>query len=88
MIGVSCHRMEELLAAEREGADFAVFSPVFQPISKGSYLPPVGLDALRRATRSVNIPVYALGGIDKSNAASCIAAGAVGVAGISLFQGA
>jgi thiamine-phosphate pyrophosphorylase len=84
LIGVSCHNLDELRAAEREGADFAVYGPVFPSLTKS--LAPIGLDALRRAVAAAQLPVYALGGVTRENAAACIAAGAAGIAGISLFH--
>jgi thiamine-phosphate pyrophosphorylase len=86
LIGVSAHTVEEVRAAEDEGADFAVFGPVFSPLSKTGFGDPVGLDKLHEATNTVGIPVLALGGITRDNAVQCVQAGAMGVAGVSIFQ--
>jgi len=83
LIGVSCHTVEELQAAESEGGDFAVYGPVFPSVTKAGT--PMGLEAFSQAVKQVGLPVYALGGVTRENAPLCIQAGAAGVAGISLF---
>lgn len=85
LIGVSCHTVEEVRAAESSGADYVLFGPVFAPISKSSNLPLRGLDALRQAAAAVRIPVLALGGVTRDNSTACVETGAAGIAGISLF---
>jgi len=63
LIGCSTHTIAEVEAANRAGADFVVFGPVFDPISKSAYGPAAGVGALREACEVSDIPVYALGGI-------------------------
>ena len=86
LIGASVHNLTELQDAERAGADFAVFGPVFSPLSKPGTRPPVGLEKLAEAAAAASVPVLALGGITEENARSCLEAGAAGLAGITLFQ--
>lgn len=85
-LGVSCHSLESCLAAEREATDYILFGPVFATPSKESFGPPQGLDRLARVCRSVRLRVIAIGGVTESNAESCFAAGAAGIAAIRLFQ--
>lgn len=84
IIAVSCHTQDEVAAAEANGADFAVFGPVFEKRG-GAGLTAAGLDALRQACR-YKIPVLALGGVTLENAGECLHAGAAGIAAIRLFQ--
>jgi thiamine-phosphate pyrophosphorylase len=86
LIGVSAHALAEARAARDGGADFAVFGPVFDTPSKRAYGAPAGLGALEETARELSpFPVVALGGVDETNAADVLRAGAAGVAGIRLF---
>jgi thiamine-phosphate pyrophosphorylase len=85
-IGVSCHSREDMDRALREDADYVFVSPVFRPLSKTDERPTLGLEGLRSMVAGYPIPSFALGGITSETMADCIAAGAPGVAGISLFQ--
>jgi thiamine-phosphate pyrophosphorylase len=86
LIGASCHSLEAALRAEREGADYIFFGPVFATPSKASFGPPQGLPRLAEISRAVSIPVLAIGGVTAVNASSCLRAGAAGIAAIRLFQ--
>lgn len=79
LVGRSCHTVEEV---ENAAADFVTFGPVFESPGKGE---PVSLAGLKQAC-ATGKPVYALGGVTWENAGACAAAGAIGIAGIRLFQ--
>ena len=86
VIGVSCHSLEAARWAERDGANYLFFGPVFATPSKAAFGAPQGLERLATACREVVIPVLAIGGITPENASACFAAGAAGIAAIRLFQ--
>ena len=82
VLGVSIHSLDEGLEAERAGADFVVFGPVFDSPGKKA----VGLGPLRKISSALKLPVLAIGGITLANSNEVLNAGAAGVAGIRLFQ--
>jgi thiamine-phosphate pyrophosphorylase len=78
LLGISAASVEEAAAAE--GASYLGAGPVWATPSKPDADPPIGLEGLQKICAAVTIPVVAIGGIDASNAADCIRAGAAGVA--------
>ncbi len=82
-IGYSIHSLEEGQQAERSGADFVLFGPVYFTPSKASFGAPQGLTALKKTVEILDLPVYAIGGIRAENAMEVQSAGARGVALIS-----
>ena len=80
LLGLSAASVDEALDAEWEGATYVGAGPVWATPSKPDADPPIGLDGLAEICDAVSIPVVAIGGIDASNAAPCIEAGAEGVA--------
>ena len=77
LLGRSAVTLEEALEAD---ADYLGVGPVWETPSKHDADLPIGLDGLREICAAVGVPVVAIGGIDAGNAASCIEAGAAGVA--------
>jgi thiamine-phosphate pyrophosphorylase len=80
LLGVSATKRREAAVGEFSGATYIGAGPVWETPSKPDAAPAIGLDGLRDICLSVSIPVVAIGGIDASNAADCIRAGAAGVA--------
>ncbi|HDH01735.1 MAG TPA: thiamine phosphate synthase [Nitrospirae bacterium] len=83
LIGVSAHTLEQAIEAEREGADFITFGPVYETPSKKKYGPPVGIGKLKEVAEKVSIPVFGLGGIKIERVSDVLKSGARGVALIS-----
>jgi len=81
-IGYSAHSIAEAAQAQAAGASYVTLSPVFASDSKPGTRP-LGLDVLRAATRALDIPVLALGGVTPAQTRGILKAGAWGIAAVS-----
>jgi thiamine-phosphate pyrophosphorylase len=75
IVGKSTHSVEQAIAAEREGADYIGFGPIFSTPTKPDY-EPIGLSQIRQVHQHVSIPIYCIGGIKLENLGQVLAAGA------------
>lgn len=83
-VGASCHDERELEQAAKVGVDFCVLGPLRRTHSHpGSS--PLGWERFARLCAQTPFPVFALGGLDRRDIPTAIAAGAQGIAGISAF---
>ncbi len=76
-IGASCHSVEDAIEASSLGASYITAGHVFATDCKKG-LPPRGIDFLKNVCGSVDIPIYAIGGISPENIAEVRRAGASG----------
>ena len=82
IIGVSAHNVEEALRAQAMGADYLGSGACFHTGSKGN-VSALDHEELEKICRTVDIPVVAIGGINKNNILKLSGRGVSGVAVIS-----
>jgi thiamine-phosphate pyrophosphorylase len=75
IIGVSNALYEEAIATEWEGADYVAVGTIYDTASK-SETRSAGLETLRQVADTVTVPIVAIGGINESNIAIVLDAGA------------
>jgi thiamine-phosphate pyrophosphorylase len=76
LIGVSTHSAAAAAEASAAGADFAVYGPVWSPLSKPGYGPARGAESLGAACRAAaGMPLFALGGVTAERVALLGASG-------------
>ena len=85
LIGRSVHSVAGALKAERDGADFVIFGPVWASASHPAAVA-AGLPTLAQVAQSVHLPVLAIGGITAERVKQVLEAGAAGYAAIGLFE--
>jgi thiamine-phosphate pyrophosphorylase len=82
VVGKSTHSLEQARAAQREGADYIGFGPIFATPTKPDYAP-IGLADIRQVHAEVSLPIFCIGGINIDNLQSVIDAGAKRVVMVS-----
>ena len=76
IIGITVHNIEEALEAERLGTDYIGVAPIFQTDTKKDALEPCGVEMIKKLRNKINLPIVAVGGINKQNIKDVICAGA------------
>ena len=75
LVGKSTHSLKQAMAAQREGADYIGFGPIFATPTKPDYAP-IGLSDIKRVHTEVSLPIFCIGGLSIDNLQSVIDAGA------------
>jgi thiamine-phosphate pyrophosphorylase len=86
VLGISVESPAQARAAGEMGADYV--GVTVWPSATKSDARPLGLEALREIVKSTSLPVVGIGGVNTTNAAQVLAAGASGVAVVSAVGGA
>lgn len=79
IVGISTHEPKQALKAVENGADYIGVGPVFATPTKQGRIP-VGLEYVKWASKNIDIPFYAIGGIDTQNVDEVLEAGAERIA--------
>ena len=80
IIGISTHDLDQARAAERAGADYIGFGPMFGTRTKATGYEARGPEMLQQIRRAVTLPIVAIGGITEANVQEVWQAGADSVA--------
>jgi len=83
-ISAACHTRAQLRHAQAIGVNFVTLSPVL-PTPSHPGAPTLGWRRFAELVASVQLPVYALGGMTRGDCRLARAFGAQGIAGISAF---
>jgi thiamine-phosphate pyrophosphorylase len=83
IIGMTVHDEKEAEKAEKDGADYLGLSPIYPTGTKSDAGRPCGPEMITKVRKRTDLPIVALGGINRQNASEAIRAGADSVAAIS-----
>ena len=87
IVGVSCKNVAEALDALAAGADYLGVGAIYPTPTKPDVGDAIGLAPIGEIRRATGLPIVAIGGVNATNAAEVIAAGADGIAVVSAVYG-
>ena len=82
IIGLTVHNLEEAIKAEMLGVDYIGVAPIFKTETKEDARDPIGVDIIKTIRKNVDLPIVAVGGINKNNVKDIINSGADSVVSI------
>jgi thiamine-phosphate pyrophosphorylase len=82
IIGLTVHNLKEAIVAEKLGVDYIGLAPIFKTDTKEDARDPIGIKMIEIVRNNVNLPIVAVGGINKENIRDVIKAGADSVVSI------
>lgn len=88
IVGISTHDLQQAQEAERNGADYIGFGPMFGTTTKATGYSARGVEMLREIRVAVKLPIVAIGGIKEQNVQQVLQAGADSAAIVSDILGA
>lgn len=83
IVGISANTVEQAKMAQAGGADYIGVGSIFNTQTKPDADQGIGLDAIYQIRKAVDIPIVAIGGINRGNIQDVIRAGADSAAVVS-----
>lgn len=83
IIGLTVHNEDEAIFAEKSGVDYIGVAPIFFTDTKEDSGAPCGVEMIKKIRVKTNLPIVAVGGINKTNVVDVITNGADGVVAVS-----
>jgi thiamine-phosphate pyrophosphorylase len=83
IIGLTVHNLKEAIGAKKQGADYIALAPIYKTDTKEDSKSPCGPKMISKIKENVDLPLIAVGGINKNNLKEVIRRGADGVVAVS-----
>jgi thiamine-phosphate pyrophosphorylase len=83
IIGLTVHNLKEAIKSEKNGVDYVGLSPIFESVTKSDAGGACGIEMIKNVKKNINLPIVAIGGINKNNIYQVIKSGADAAVSIS-----